>query len=142
MEYIFIERAGPGEREQIVSLYRMAGWWTQADEQDPGLLDKLIRGSHCFIICLSDREIVGMGRAISDMAYDAYIQDIFVKPEFRRKGIAACITSIVLKRIRTDGIKWIGLISTPEAKGIYSRLGFREKDGIGMLLETDGKAQC
>lgn len=143
MEYSFLdESAGWHQNQQIIGLYRDAGWWSQIDEFAPGLLSRLIAGSHCFVACVSGDEIVAMGRALSDRANDAYIQDVFVKPDFRKRGIAREITRLIIERLQQDGMKWIGLIATPEAKEMYSKIGFREVDRTAMVLKTDEEVQC
>lgn len=142
MEYSFITAAGPGRSEQIKALYSAAGWWSEADKGESGLLDKIVAGSHCFAVCVAGGEVIAMGRAISDRAYDAYIQDVFVKPEFRGRQLGAEITKMIIQRLLDDGMKWVGLISTPEAKKLYLKLGFQEVDRAAMILTTDGEIQC
>lgn len=143
MEYAFLDgSAGRRQKEEIVGLYREAGWWSEKDEAEPELAGRIIEGSHCFIVCVSDGEIVGMGRALSDRAYDAYIQDVFVKPAFRKRGIAREITRLIIDRLQLDGMRWIGLIATPEAKVMYSQMGFQEIDRTAMIFKTDEEIQC
>ncbi|HOX23612.1 MAG TPA: GNAT family N-acetyltransferase, partial [Elusimicrobiales bacterium] len=68
---------------------------------------------------------VAMGRAISDGANDAYIQDIFVKPQFRKRGIASALLKKLLAQLKKDKMRWIGLIADHKAVGLYHRHGFR-----------------
>lgn len=143
MEYLFLD--GPAGREageQITGLYRQAGWWSRSDDAAADLVDRLIAGSHCFVACMAQGRIVGMGRAVSDRAYDAYIQDVFVKPEFRGRGMAREITRMIIERLQRDGMKWIGLIATPEAKAMYAKMGFQEVDRTAMVLDTGEGVQC
>lgn len=143
MEYSFLGGSvAKDEIEQIIGLYRAAGWWSQSDDSSLELVRKLISGSHCFVVCKSGNEIVGMGRALSDRAYDSYIQDVFVKPRFRKRGIARQITRRIIDRLQLDGLKWIGLIATPEAKEMYLEMGFREIDRTAMILDTGEEVQC
>jgi aralkylamine N-acetyltransferase len=142
LKYNFINAAGPAGKGQLEALYRQAGWWTKDDEAEEGLLERIIAGSHCFAVCVSGGDIIAMGRAVSDRAYDAYIQDIFVKPEFRGRKVGAEITQMIIQRLLDDGIKWVGLISTPEAKGLYLKLGFQEVNRAAMILKTNGEIQC
>ena len=65
-----------------------------------------------------------------------------MKPEFRGRKVGAEITRMIIQRLLDDGMKWIGLISTPEAKGLYMKLGFQEVDRTAMVLKTDGEIQC
>lgn len=143
MEYSFLKGpVGNGRKEQIIEFYRQAGWWSKGDDDDPELLNKLIAGSHCFLVCASGDEIAGIGRALSDSVSDAYIQDVFVKPGFRKQGLGGEITMRIINKLRGDGMKWIGLIATPEAKGVYLRLGFQEINRTAMLLKTGEEVQC
>ncbi len=109
--------------EQITALYRSQGWWNGAD--NPDLVRRIIQGSHCFMIAQFGREIVGMGRAISDRTSDAYIQDVTVKKSFRRKGIGTYIIRMIIKRLQLDGVFWVGLIAEKGSHGFYEPIGFK-----------------
>jgi spermidine synthase len=85
---------------------------------------KIIKGSHCFVAALEDRRIIGMGRAISDRASDAYIQDVTVADAFRGRGIGSQIIHQLISRLQADGLGWIGLIAEKNSHPFYQRLGF------------------
>lgn len=144
MEYKFLSRpVGPDHKRQVVGLYREAGWWSQGDEAGPELAGRLIAGSHCFVCCVSGSEIIAMGRAISDGASDAYIQDVYVKTACRKQGMAREITRLIIERLLQDGMKWIGLIATPEALDLYAKMGFVQVDRTAMVLKMgDEEVQC
>ncbi|MFB3925200.1 MAG: GNAT family N-acetyltransferase [Syntrophales bacterium] len=126
VKYLFVVRPDPGQIGQIETLYRAAGWWTDEDDSIPGRARRIVSGSHCFVVAIKEEEIVGMGRAISDRASDAYIQDVIVKESFRRKGIATRIVKLIMKRLEEDGISWIGLIAVKDSDDLYRKLGFKE----------------
>lgn len=109
--------------EQITELYRSQGWWNGAD--NPDLVRRIIQGSHCFMVARHGGEIVGMGRAISDHASDAYIQDVTVKKNFQGQGIGTTIIRMIIKRLRLDGVFWIGLIAEKGSHGFYEPIGFK-----------------
>ena len=113
----------PGYAGQIVALYRAAGWWDEAGDE-ARLVDAIIGGSHCFLAALEDGAIVGMGRAISDGASDAYIQDVTVRPDRRGLGIGGRIVRRLVRRLSDDGIGWIGLIAENDSLEFYRQLGF------------------
>jgi spermidine synthase len=110
------------EIDQVSALYRAAGWWEGGD--DAGRLIRLVAGSHLFVAARAGGCIVGMGRAISDRASDAYLQDIFVAEPFRRRGIASRIVSMLLDRLAADDLRWVALISEGNSRAFYQRLGF------------------
>ena len=123
----------PDQIHQIISLYRYEGWWSE-ETDDPERVSGIVTGSHLFIIALKEDEIVGMGRAISDRTSDAYIQDVTVKKAYRGQGIGTTIINDLIKRLRADGIDWIGLIAEKGSHGFYTRLGFHKMpDSVPLL---------
>jgi len=123
----------PDQIHQIISLYRYEGWWSE-EADDPERVSGIVTGSHLFIIALNEDEIVGMGRSISDRTSDAYIQDVAVKKAYRGQGIGTTIINDLIKRLRADGIDWIGLIAEKGSHGFYTRLGFHKMpDSVPLL---------
>ncbi len=124
---------------QIRDLYRLAGWWSESADT----LEKLVRiisGSHCFMAAIrkAPELVLGMGRAISDRVSDAYIQDVMVRPEARRRAIASGIMKAILMRLEQDKMTWIGLIAKPGTQPFYRGAGFSEiPDATPMLRNNE-----
>ncbi len=119
---------------QLQELYRQAGWWS--DELDTlERLERIISGSCCFLIAENTAsEILGMGRAICDGVSDAYLQDITVKSDVRRRGVASQIVETLVRHMESIGIAWIGLIAKAGTDGFYGHFGFSEiHEAIPML---------
>ena len=134
--YSFLDTPTAHQVDQILGLYRLAEWWTDGVD-DPGAIEPLIAGSHCFAIASIEDDIIGMGRAISDGVGDAYIQDITVKPSYRRRGIASRLVTELIKHLRADGLTWIGLIAERGTEKFYRQLDFETMpDSTPMLLKT------
>lgn len=108
---------------QIINLYRMGGWWNE-NVDNPELVEGIVRGSHCFIIAIESEQIIGMGRAISDGASDAYIQDVIVHKQFQNQGIGKRLVEMLTANLKAAGLKWIGLIAEAGSHPFYSRIGF------------------
>jgi len=125
-EYAFLIQPTPSQIRQIIALYRLAGWWGDCEPDDPEQVARIVSGSHCFLVVMREGEIVGMGRAISDRASDAYIQDVTVKPECRGQRIGTWIVEKLIERLHRDGLGWIGLIAERGSHEFYRRMGFRE----------------
>ncbi|MCX5883107.1 MAG: GNAT family N-acetyltransferase [Deltaproteobacteria bacterium] len=123
---------------QIRYLYRLAGWWSESGDTLERLA-RIISGSHCFVAAVQETGVIlGMGRAISDRASDAYIQDIMVRPEARRQAIASCIMKAIVERLERDGMTWIGLIAKQGTQPFYRGLGFSEiADAMPMLRKNE-----
>ncbi len=123
-----------GYAAQIMALYRAAGWWEEGSD-DAGLVEAIIRGSHCFLAVQENDGIVGMGRAISDGVSDAYIQDVTVRPACRGRGIGGQIVRRLVQRLTDDGIGWIGLIAENDSLEFYRQLGFAVMDRSVPMLK-------
>ncbi len=88
----------------------------------------MVAGSHCFLVAWEGAAAVGMGRALSDRTNDGYIQDVFVRPELRGRGVGAALVRRLARRLRADGLGWIGLIAADGAWPFYARLGFHRME--------------
>jgi len=133
----FVDTAGAADLKRIITLYRAHGWWGANDT--PALLRRIIKGSHCFLVAEKDGVAVGMGRAISDGASDAYIQDIAVLSSERGSGTGSAIIKALKTRLKADGIKWVGLIAQDNSAPFYARLGFKELQRAKPMLS---KGSC
>lgn len=122
--YRFLLIPSSDQINSIISLYRMAGWWEKDAPDNPDLVKRIIAGSHCFMVAIEGEEIVGMGRAISDRASDAYIQDLTVHERYRDMGLGTEIVKRILSRLEEDGIKWIALIAERNSHKFYEQIGY------------------
>jgi ribosomal protein S18 acetylase RimI-like enzyme len=116
-------------REQIVRLYKEAGWWLPENDRQPEFVDKIAANSYCFMGAFDGRRMIGMGRVLSDGVSDAYIQDVTVLREYRGRGLGAMIIEKLVLKLRTDRISWIGLIGEPGTGDFYRKLGFTKMQG-------------
>ena len=114
------------DTKAILELYQQAGWWqSESSDNDLDIIAKIVANSFCFVIAILDSKIVGMGRAISDGISDAYIQDVTVQKEYRGKDIGKGIMRTLIKFLKENNLKWIGLISEPGYESFYQGLGFK-----------------
>jgi ribosomal protein S18 acetylase RimI-like enzyme len=66
-----------------------------------------------------------MGRILSDGVSDAYIQDLVVLPEYRKKGVGKQLVKKLVEYCHSKNIRWITLIAEPNQDDFYSKLGFK-----------------
>jgi len=123
---VFVDAPTKEQVLMITELYRLQGWLETVDDKSVQLISRLITGSHCFVVAAVEDRIVGMGRAISDGVSDAYIQDLTVREEYRKQGIARRILQTILEKLFSDGLQWIGLIAEPGSIGLYHHAGFQQ----------------
>lgn len=114
--------------EELVALYRAAGWWRETPAARAAV-PALVAGSFAFLVAVEDGRAVGMGRAISDGASDAYLQDVAVLPSHRGRGIGAELIRRLAAHCTARGLEWVGLVAEPGTTAFYARLGFRPLEG-------------
>jgi len=115
--------------EELIGLYKDAGWWEPSYDQHPQFLNHIVKDSALFVGAFSKKKLIGMGRALSDLASDAYIQDVTVLKEHRGKGIGKIIIQTLIKKLKENGVDWIGLIAEPGTDSFYTELGFKPLKG-------------
>ena len=101
IRYEWVWRPSAKTLKEIAGLYQAAGWWEPGDT--PQRICRMVMGSHCFLVARSGGRLKGMGRAISDRTNDGYIQDVFVSPALRGRGLGAEIVRRLALRLRIDG---------------------------------------
>ena len=120
--------------EEIVELYKAAGWWQESPEAR-AVIGPMIRGSLCFMVARSiEGRIVGMARVISDGYSDAYIQDVVVQPNYRGRGVGRELVRRLTQFCLARKIAWIGLVAEPGTQGLYEELGFGPLVGYQPML--------
>jgi aralkylamine N-acetyltransferase len=120
--------------EEIVALYKSAGWWQESPEAR-AIIPSMIRGSLCFMVARSiEGRIIGMARVISDGYSDAYIQDVVVLSDYRKKGIGPELIRRLTQFCIDRKIAWIGLVAEPGTQKIYEELGYGPLAGYQPML--------
>lgn len=133
IDFTFLQTPTQADIAHLIRLYRQAGWW-QDEADNAALVAGIVSGSHCFLVARRAKDIIAMGRAISDRISDAYIQDVTVDQDFRGQGIGSRMVAQLVARLEADGIGWIGLIAERKTHPFYRPLGFAPMaDSVPML---------
>ncbi len=122
--------------EDLKHLYKDAGWWHPSYDLNPGFLNHIVKNSAVFVGAFKKKKMIGMGRALSDLVSDAYIQDVAVLKTNRGKGIGKKIIKTLIEELKKKGVDWIGLVAEPGTTSFYEDLGFGElKDHIPLIYK-------
>jgi GNAT superfamily N-acetyltransferase len=52
------------------------------------------------------------------------LEDLFVDPDWRRRGIATALVSRIVQVLRAQGVGWLEVTANPHARGFYTAAGF------------------
>ncbi len=120
----------------MIALYKDAGWWEDGYDASHGFLVKIPKDSALFAGAFLNGQMIGMGRALSDLCSDAFIQDIAVLTVYRGQGIGRKIVLYLAQELKNRGVDWIGLVAEPGTQAFYERMGFYPlKDHIPLRLK-------
>ena len=123
--------------QELVQIYKEAGWWESSWGENPDFLNYIVKDSAIFAGAFFDKKLIGMGRALSDLASDAYIQDLAVLKKFRRKGLGKKIIQKLVGKLKAENVDWIGIVAQPGTSLFYEKLGFEPlKDHIPLKLKN------
>lgn len=121
---VIIKTIQSAPMEDLINLYKDAGWWESSYGEHPEFLNHIVKDSAIFVGVFLKKKLIGMGRALSDLASDAYIQDVTVLKKFRGKGIGKQIIKTLIEKLKENNVDWIGLIAEPGTSSFYKELGF------------------
>jgi aralkylamine N-acetyltransferase len=139
---ISISKINSADPEQLKTLYMGAGWLEPSTKLIPEFLHHVVQNSAVFIGAFHQEKLIGMGRALSDLSSDAYIQDLTVLKDYRRKGVGKKIIQALVAELKKNGVDWIGLIAEPGAAPFFKSLGFHDLEAHTPLRYKDIYRVC
>ncbi len=86
------------------------------------MVEKSIEHSLCFGVYTGKRQ-VGFARVITDFVCVAYIADLFVVPEYRKRGISKLLMRAIIDYPELQGVRGL-LLATRDAHGLYAQFRF------------------
>jgi N-acetylglutamate synthase-like GNAT family acetyltransferase len=86
------------------------------------VVERSIQHSLCFGAYDGDRQ-VGFARIVTDRATVAYLGDVFVLPEARKRGVSKLLMEAIVAHADLQGLRrWVLL--TRDAHSLYQKYGF------------------
>lgn len=101
------------------------------------------RGEYSGILAVYGPQVVGgVGMmvhpkipSVQDPAqFSAYVMNMYVAPQHRRRGLAGALMRKMLDVIRSKGMNSVKLHAAPMGRAIYDRLGFAESSNPELRL--------
>ena len=104
----------------VIAEFLGSSYWAKGIP--PATVEKSLAHSLCFALLDGERQI-GFARVISDRATVAFLNDVFVLPEYRGKGLSKWLIECVTHHTELQGLRrW--MLATRDAHGLYEKFGF------------------
>ena len=110
--------------QQVARLRESVGWDGRVKKYE-----KKLGTTYFCVACFRDEELVGYVDVVSDGIDDAYVRDLIVHPDSQRCGIGSKMLDMIIKRVRSDGIKMVNVVFEPDLKEFYRKANFSIKSG-------------
>jgi GNAT superfamily N-acetyltransferase len=90
------------------------------------VVEKSISNSLCFGLYHLDKQI-GFARLVTDKATFAYLADVFILDEYRKKGLSKWLMETIQAHPDLQGLRrW--MLGTKDAHGLYEQFGWTVLD--------------
>jgi GNAT superfamily N-acetyltransferase len=73
-----------------------------------------------------DGSVVGFATWAGEPGGTIELEDVFVDPDWRRRGIATALLGHVVDVLRARGVRYLEVTANPHAEGFYSAAGFTD----------------
>ena len=105
-------------------------YWAKGRTQD--VVVESIQNSFALGLYHNEQQI-GFARAITDYSTFAYLCDVFVLEEYRRKHLGHFLMECLFNHPKLSAVKW--LLKTTDAKSLYQDFNFKELESpLGWML--------
>ena len=121
------------DRDAIWRFLRTSYW---AEGVAFEVVTRAIDHSLPFGLYAPDSSQAGFARVVTDRARFAWLADVFVLPEHRRRGLGVWLVQNAMEHPDTRGLRF--LLGTADAHGLYERFGFRPADP-DRIMERPGQ---
>jgi GNAT superfamily N-acetyltransferase len=131
---IAIEERPPTTAE-LRALAEAVGW---TDHYDWDTIGGALVNSLYGVVALDGTRVVGCARLVGDGVRYFYVQDVLVDPVREGDGIATTLVETLLEWIRATAPAeaFVGLFSSPDARGVYEGVGFAAPDDMTGMART------
>jgi N-acetylglutamate synthase-like GNAT family acetyltransferase len=116
--------------DAALALLRATHWGTGMSRET---LTRAIANSICFGV-YQGRELIGLGRAVTDLATYAYWTGVVIAPTHRGRGLGRWLSDCMLAHPELQGLRRVALL-TRDAAGLYAQIGFSQGPGPLIYME-------
>ena len=117
---------------QIKALYEESGWSSYLGNDEK--LKNAIKNSLLTLAYMDGEELIAFVRCVGDAEHVVLVQDLIVKKDYRRKGLAKKLMKEVFKKYK--GVRWIQVNTDVEdevANAFYKAIGMKDISEAGVV---------
>lgn len=117
---------------QIKALYEEAAWSAYLGDDEK--LKNAIKNSLFVLGYMDGDELIAFVRCVGDAEHVVLVQDLIVKKDYRRKGLAKKLMKEVFKKYK--GVRWIQVNTDVEdevANAFYRAIGMKDISEAGVV---------
>jgi GNAT superfamily N-acetyltransferase len=117
----FTLSSDPGRLDLLmIRRFLAESYW--ARRRPAEVVDRSLRNSLCFGVYRGPEQ-VGFARVVTDYSTFAYLADVFVLEQYRRRGLARWLVQSILDHPDLAGLRrW--MLVTQDAQPLYTQCGF------------------
>ena len=123
------------DKELIYNFLTNDSYWAKGRSKET--VYKSIENSLCFGLYLNDKQ-VGFARVVTDYSTFAWILDVFILNEFRKKGLGKRLMNEIMNHNQLQNLQRWGL-NTFDAQSLYEKYGFRIIERPEIYMEITSK---
>jgi len=109
----------PVKQEEIEALRSAVGW-----DKMEGKYDRIIQNLYTHYTVRVNEKLVGFLSVLSDGIADAFLIDLMVHPDFRRRGIGSELAKRAIIDLKSEGIKCIHVTFCQDKEPFFKKFGF------------------
>lgn len=117
---------------QIKVLYEESGWSAYLGDDEK--LKNAIKNSLLTLAYMDGGELIGFVRCVGDAEHVVLVQDLIVKKDYRRKGLAKKLMKEVFEKYKD--VRWIQVNTDGEdevANAFYKAIGMKDISEAGVV---------
>lgn len=107
---------------EIIEVFDSSG--IRRPTNDSGRIEKMFKNSNLVVSAWLGKQLIGLGRALTDFSYCCYVSDLAVKKEFQSKGIGKIMLEILRNEAGPQTVFF--LHAAPQAVSYYPKIGMHE----------------
>lgn len=108
--------------EQAIDLYIRSSLGERRPIHNKETFEAMLKNANLIITAWDGEKLVGISRALTDIAYVAYLADLAVDQDYQRAGIGKQLIAETQSRLGPDCM--IVLLAAPKANEYYGHIGF------------------